>query len=295
MQGSKLAGLVALSVVTISINGLPLVPIGFLIAAGVVVRPEGGGGLWEGIVDGWRQLLACVAGLVAGLVLLQAGCNVQARQDGFGCGMALRTLPVRDWLPASERERMLAAYNRGQALKDRGRCAEALEPFRRAAEMAPDEPDPHLQLCTCHLLQLDQPEQAAVACRRAHELAPDHPEPMYKLALAHMMQDDYASADRWARRVLEADPDRLDALNVLAMSQAEQDQPGALESAATLVERAPENSLYRSNFAMVLAHFGRCAAARDQLDRARALGAEIGAPQKQRISDCREQDSETGE
>jgi len=172
----KVLGLAALSMLTIAVNEVPLVPIGFLIALPVVTRSSGTGNFWTGLVDNWQKVLTLLGGLAVGVLVLQASCNVQVADSGFGLGVCLRTLPVRDWLPRSGAEEMATHYNRGQALKSRGRCDRALAHYHRAAELAPDDPDPWHQICACKLMQLDDPAAGRQACLQAHRLAPEQAE-----------------------------------------------------------------------------------------------------------------------
>lgn len=283
----KVVGLAVLSVFTIAINGLPLVPIGFLIALPLVARSRGVGNLWTGLVDNWQKVLTLLGGLAIGVLVLQASCNVQVSNSGFGFGLYGRVLPVRDWLSSSGTGDAAGFYNQGQVLKSRGRCDQALAYYRRAAELAPDDPDPWHQICACHLMQLDDPAMGRQACLRAHRLGPDQAEPCYKLAIAHLLLEEFAPAAQWARKTLERAPARTDATNVLALAllhQGKREEAGALLE--KLVETEPDKALFRKNYALWLAEEKQCDRARTQLDKAAELGADTAGARESLDQTC---------
>lgn len=284
---ARVLGLTALSVLTIAINGTPLVPVGLLIALPLVARSAGAGSFWTGLVDNRPRVLALLGGLAVGVLGLQVSCDVQARDAGFGLGLLVRPLPVRQWWPASTAEQAAGLYNRGLALENQGRCDQALDLYRRAAELTPDDPAPWHQLCACLLMQLDDPGQAKQACLEAQRRAPNEAEPRYKLAIANLMLEDFARAEHWARRALEEQPRRDDASNVLAialLNQGEQTEAGALMK--KLVEQVPDKALYRKNYALWLADQGQCQPARTQLKRAAELGADLAAARQKVAAAC---------
>jgi tetratricopeptide (TPR) repeat protein len=156
--------------------------------------------------------------------------------------------------------------NRGTTLFRQGSHEEALEEFRQAVELAPDEPIARNNLGSA-LTALGDLEGAQQEYRAALEIDPSDAMAHFNLGTLLARQGRDADAIAHYRAALEANPDYLKARFNLANALF---RAGELEGAATqyarVVERDERNAAARLGEAMALVRLSRYAEARDRLE-----------------------------
>jgi len=174
----------------------------FLIAALVLAsRPSARAGAGARAVPGWR-----VAVLVAALAAL-GGLTV-ARNRVWASPVTLwadaAVAAPRAWEPH---------YQLGDALRESGRCADAIEPYLVVTELRPSHRDAfnNLGICLAETRQLDQAREAFT---RALAIDPGFARAHNNLGGLALVARDHAEARRQFEQVLALDPD-----NVLARRQ----------------------------------------------------------------------------
>ena len=136
-----------------------------------------------------------------GIVLLRPGETVA--EVGANNSVAAPAAADLEATIASMRERLRADPDNhggwqmlGMALRDMERFAEAEQAFRRAMELAPDNPDYRAYTAEMLLLQggRNPPPEAEQLLRRVIELQPDNPQARYYLATLRDMRGDHRGA-----------------------------------------------------------------------------------------------------
>jgi tetratricopeptide (TPR) repeat protein len=67
-----------------------------------------------------------------------------------------------------------------------------------------------------HLIKMKRYQEAITLCQDELSRKPDEPRVLYLLAVAHYKREEYSEAIRALEQIIEADPDRIDALLFLA-------------------------------------------------------------------------------
>ncbi len=154
-------------------------------------------------------------------------------------------------------ERAFTHFIRGGLLHEKARYGEAIEQFRTALALAPDDRTIELPMAWS-FYEMGAVDSALVHAQRVAIAAPDDPEPRRLVARCRMKQGDAGNAIAELRASYNIDPDdRWTLLNLLALLQ----RIGKPEEALELVEPAiPEN--------MATAHvYTRRASLRSQVGR----------------------------
>ncbi|MCC6349712.1 MAG: tetratricopeptide repeat protein [Candidatus Eisenbacteria bacterium] len=200
-----------------------------------------------------------------GLVLRSVA--VLARHDRSD--EALRV--VNEWTRVrADDERALSLAARARAIA--GRYDSAAVYARRLVEATPDSVDARTLLARIYQDSRRWPE-AVEAWRAARALAPDDPQLMLDQGYCLERAGDIAGAIELGRKALERAPEMAGALNFLGYLLA--DNGRDLEEALGLVTRAlaqdPDNGAYVDSYGWVLYRLGRLAEARTQLENALAI------------------------
>lgn len=124
----------------------------------------------------------------------------------------------------------------GRALKQQGRCGEALPLMQKAAELLPGDANVHNSLGD-NLLQQGRLTEAEASLHRALELKPDFVEAHINLGVTLLEQDRLPEAEASQRRALEIKPDSVEAHVNLSVILQEQ---GRLMEAKACCSRALE-------------------------------------------------------
>ncbi|MFH1177787.1 MAG: tetratricopeptide repeat protein [Acidobacteriota bacterium] len=124
--------------------------------------------------------------------------------------------PIRLWQDAADKapSTWAAQYALGDALRQAGRCGEALRPYRRAIDLIPAELEAHLNLGIC-LAETGQLAEARRAFLTARELAPTSPKPANNLGLLALLGRAPEEARRWLEEALRLDPRNVRARQLL--------------------------------------------------------------------------------
>src|SRR5262245_26875775 len=100
-------------------------------------------------------------------------------------------------------------FNRAMVQRMMGKAGPALRDAKRAAELAPDEPEMWIELGLCYLMDPRRATDAIAANRRALELDPNRPRAAHNLAAALDGAGDPAAALPFASQALEQSPNDL--------------------------------------------------------------------------------------
>jgi tetratricopeptide (TPR) repeat protein len=127
-------------------------------------------------------------------------------------------------------------------LQAAGRFAESLEPLRDLAEARPDDAEVHY-LHGFALLRTGQPSLALWSFRKAMEDPEWRIPAALQLAANALMTGNHDAAMEAAERILEAEPDHLEALLLRAQARLDsrRDYEGALADAERVLELDPDN------------------------------------------------------
>ena len=155
----------------------------------------------------YREALALNPAYVAGYVNL--GLLYMARGDYAGA------LTEFDRALDLQSEGVTACFNRAESLRQLARRTESLEAYRRAAELAADDPD-LLMMIGAALREAGEVDAALRCHARALRLAPDYPLAENSLGNLLGMQGDLAAAEDHYRRALELKHDYAGAYYNLA-------------------------------------------------------------------------------
>jgi Flp pilus assembly protein TadD len=108
--------------------------------------------------------------------------HIEREAEGYlELGMSEQALRTLDRLGDAAQLSHRAQYLRGEALRDLGRHAEALQPLRRAAKADPDNVHVWLAMAWCHK-RTDRIDLAIKAMERALEIEPSEALVHYNLA-----------------------------------------------------------------------------------------------------------------
>jgi len=163
----------------------------------------------------------------------------------------------------------------GIALASRGRQAESLEYFRRAAANDPKNPGMHLNLGNA-LMQSGAVDQAVSSFKQALALRPDYPEALNSLGWAHAQLGSLEEAVEWLRRALALRPDYAEAHNNLGdalqrLGRVEQ----AADSFRDAIALQPGNADFQCDLGIALSLLQHWEKAILQFQRALALDPEF--------------------
>lgn len=115
-----------------------------------------------------------------------------------------RALGELDHLPDPSRQGVAASLLEGRALRALGAWSEALVPFQRAAEAAPEELDAWLGLGWCYK-RLGRLPEAIAALRSGLEAAPGQPLLLYNLSCYHSLAGNVTAAVDFLTRAISID------------------------------------------------------------------------------------------
>lgn len=116
---------------------------------------------------------------------------------------ALRELAsIRDWGPYTAEFLRL----RGEILRTEKRHNEALEAFKQADELDPDDVSTLLGMAWC-LKRLDRLEDAIETMHRAYRASPQEPIVLYNIACYYSLAGEKEQALSWLGRALRMSPD----------------------------------------------------------------------------------------
>jgi tetratricopeptide (TPR) repeat protein len=156
------------------------------------------------------------------------------------------------------------------ALFVRGRYADAIPRLQKILAADPHNLDAALRLATSYS-SLGRNEQAVEAFKRAEAIAPDSNDVRTYFGLHYGKTRDWVQAVPLLEHVVAEEPDRLPALEGLALIRERQERfDEALrirEKIATMREVSPAESIRMAELAMMI---GNSAAARDAFEKARA-------------------------
>ncbi len=145
----------------------------------------------------------------------------------------------------------------GAALKQMGRSADALAPMQKAAALAPDDADAHINLGIA-LHDLGRLNEAEASLRRALQIRPDYDQARYNLGNTLHALDRLDEAEASYRRTLRINPDFADAHSNLGNVL---NQLGRLNEAEACYRRAlqinPHNIGVHNNLCATLMDLGR--------------------------------------
>jgi len=168
----------------------------------------------------------------------------------------------------------------GDAVDFKVRAILAQKPLRRSLALREDFARTHRDLALALLFEEPGSAEAGQHLRRVRELDADLPVAWVE-AQAAMLQENYALAAEKFRRALEDEPDQsshaLGLAQALLVDAAGRQQPqgaGVAQEIAALQQRFPDEGTLACFHAVALAGAGDYAAAAEQLDRARQLGAD---------------------
>jgi tetratricopeptide (TPR) repeat protein len=186
-----------------------------------------------------RRLSALAAALLVAAYFMGATGAPVLREEVATTGFAEAsrrsgTFEMLDADAESEVDRALAD---GVSLFHRGDFDGAVEAFRRAVELEPDNASAHVSLGSAYL-RLNRAAEAARAFRRGIDVDPDNASAHVGLAQGRKLSGDPDGAIVELERALELDPESVDALYTLALVHQDlgntEEETAALESAVTL-------------------------------------------------------------
>jgi hypothetical protein len=155
------------------------------------------GVLW--VPAGRRRILVAVAGVV---FLIQLGFQTVIRnmvwQDPVMLSMEAKNLAPDHWMPT-----ILVA----EALRQNGRCAEAVPEYRAAIAGRPQYEFPYTRLSTC-LIETHRLAEAEQAIQQLHTMNPKSQDAAMGLGLFAMMDGRVDESRRYFQLVLAQDPGR---------------------------------------------------------------------------------------
>jgi Flp pilus assembly protein TadD len=161
--------------------------------------------LW--VRAGRRRVLVAVAGVV---FLIQLGFQTVIRnmvwQDPVMLSMEAENLAPDHWMP-----RILVA----EALRQNGRCAEAVPEYRAAIARRPQYEFPYTRLSTC-LIETHRLAEAEQAVRQLHTMNPKSQDAAMGLGLFAIMDGRVDESRRYFQLVLAQDASRTRAQLMLA-------------------------------------------------------------------------------
>jgi tetratricopeptide (TPR) repeat protein len=150
--------------------------------------------------------------------------------------------PVRLWGEAAERAPSVwhPHYALGDALRERGQCAEAIGPYETAVRLAPTYRDAFNNLGIC-LAEVGRPAEARAAFRRALEIDPRFARAHTNLGNVAILSRDTEEARRQFLLALDRDPGNIAARRQLAAlyEQTFGDPVRALEQCRAIARIAP--------------------------------------------------------
>jgi tetratricopeptide (TPR) repeat protein len=160
-------------------------------------------------------------------------------------------------------------YRLGELHQLKGDLANAEKAFLKARELAPENPQPIIQLALIQEAR-GQRQQAQPLYEQVLKLNPDHPVALNNLA--YRMAEAGADLDRaleLARRARQRMPDNADIADTLGFVYLKKKLAGpAVEMFRESVKRAPNNPTYRLHLATALAEQGDKVSARRELEAA---------------------------
>jgi tetratricopeptide (TPR) repeat protein len=161
--------------------------------------------LWARV--GRRRVILAAAGII---FLVQLGFQTVIRnvvwQDPVGLSMEAENLAPDHWMP-----RILVA----EALRQNGRCTDAIPEYRAAIARRPQYEFPYTRLSAC-LIEAKRVEEAEHALRQLYEMNPKSQDAAMGLGLFAAMDDRVDESRRYFELVLAQDPDRARAQTMLA-------------------------------------------------------------------------------
>lgn len=159
--------------------------------------------------DCYRKAIATAPDFAAGH--LNLGVALEAAGETDGANQAFRNVL------ALEPKNPYAHYNMGNIAYRDGAYAEAERLFRLAVEYKPDFPEAHVSLGNV-LESLNRDEEAIDELAIALRQRPDYLGALYNYSVLAVKRRLYEDAEDASRHVLELDPEKLDALQVLAIA-----------------------------------------------------------------------------
>ena len=156
---------------------------------------------------GWRRVVLAAAGIV---FLAQLGFQTIIRnvvwQDPVGLSMEAENLAPNHWMP-----RILVA----EALRQNGRCMEAIPEYRAAIARRPQYEFPYTRLSAC-LIEANRLDQAEQALRQLYAVNPKSQDAAMGLGLFAVMDDRVDESRQYFKLVLAQNPNRPRAQTMLA-------------------------------------------------------------------------------
>lgn len=180
--------------------------------------------------------------------------------------LAAGTPPSRD-----QRERAYRANNRGVALLEQFKAADAVTAFREALELAPDLPLARVNLAIALLNVPDLPGAEREA-RAALKAQPDSLHAQFVLGLAARGLDHADDAKAAFRTVIARDPADVGALvNLGQMLMQDRAYPEAITALRSALAAQPYNATAAYNLGLALNRSGQADEGQQMLERFRAL------------------------
>ena len=181
-------------------------------AAGFLTVSRGAKALMPRALGGLAAAL-----LVAAFLMGVAGAPILREQvSATGFAEATRRTGTFEMIDTETSSEASVALTEGVSLFRRGDFAGAVEAFRRAVELAPDNPGAYVSLGSAYM-RLNRQAEAARSFRKAIDLAPDDPTAHLGLGQAYKLSGDPDSAISELERALELDPENADAAYTLAL------------------------------------------------------------------------------
>jgi len=163
----------------------------------------------------------------------------------------------------------------GNELEDSGKVEAALEQYRRAAELAPARPRPHMNIGNA-LRRLGRRDEALAAQRTAVDCAPDYAPARFNLAVLLAERGDRSSAENELLKALEQQPTLIEARIVLAdIYEAEQRFNDAEAQFIEAYRCAPAHAGILVNYGMFCFRQGRLEETYEWLQRAKSADPEM--------------------
>jgi len=164
--------------------------------------------------------------------------------------------------------------NLGAAQHRKGKNAAAIQHFKMALDISPDNADAHYNLGVFFGNQ-SKPVQAVAHYRKALQMKPDHVEALNNLGCELILRGDMADGIKYCQRALEIDPEYANAHSNIAVAQA---AVGKVNEAINHYRQAlalmPDNvKLYRA-LGNLLAQIGQLQEAKNYYARALELAPE---------------------
>jgi tetratricopeptide (TPR) repeat protein len=172
--------------------------------------------------------------LVAAYFMGAAGAPLLREQvAATGFAEAARRSGTFEMLDSEASPEAASALGEGISLFRSGDFEGAVEAFRRAVELDPDNAQAYVSLGSAYL-RINRPAEAARAFRRASDLDPDSAMAHVGLGQAHKLSGDPDNAIAELNRALELDPENADATYTLALVHMDL---GNIEEEARALER----------------------------------------------------------